>query len=52
VPVCTFAENIAPTGIRFQTVLPVASRYTDWAIPAPPHYIIPIIIIITIIIMY
>jgi len=25
------AENLAPTGIRFRTVQPVVSRYTDWA---------------------
>ena len=25
------AENLVPTGIRFQTVQPVVSRYTDWA---------------------
>ena len=25
------AENLAPTGIRSQTVQPVVSRYTDWA---------------------
>jgi len=30
-PVWTGAENLAPTGIRPQTVQPVASRYTDWA---------------------
>jgi len=26
------AENLVPTGIRSQTVQPVVSRYTDWAI--------------------
>ena len=25
------AENLVPTGIRFQTVQPVVSRYTEWA---------------------
>ena len=29
--VWTGAENLIPTGIRSQTVLPVASPYTDWA---------------------
>ena len=28
-PVCTGAENLAPTGIRSRTVYPVASRYTE-----------------------
>ena len=28
------AENLAPTGIRSPTLQPVASRYTDYAIPA------------------
>jgi hypothetical protein len=28
------AENLASTGIRSRTVQPVASRYTNWAIPA------------------
>jgi hypothetical protein len=32
-PVWTGAENLAPTGIRSPDVQPVASRYTDWAIP-------------------
>ena len=32
--VLTGAENLATTGIRSPTVLPVASRYTYWAIPA------------------
>jgi len=26
-----WAENLVPTGIRFRTVQPVVSRYTDWA---------------------
>jgi len=26
-----WAENLVPTGIRFRTVPPVVSRYTDWA---------------------
>ena len=30
-PVWTGAENLAPTGIRFRTVQPLASRYTDYA---------------------
>jgi len=25
------AENLVPTGIRYRTVQPVVSRYTDWA---------------------
>ena len=25
------AENLVPIGIRFRTVQPVVSRYTDWA---------------------
>ena len=24
------AENLAPTGVRSQTIQPVVSRYTDW----------------------
>ena len=32
-PVWTGAENLAPIGIRFRTVQPVASRYTDYATP-------------------
>ena len=28
-------ENLAPTGIRSPDLLPVVSRYTDYAIPAP-----------------
>jgi len=28
------AENVAPTGIYFRTVQPVASHYNDCAIPA------------------
>jgi hypothetical protein len=32
-PVWTGAENLAPTGIRSQTVKFVASSYTDWDIP-------------------
>ena len=32
------AENLVPTGIRFRTVQPVVSRYTDWATgPSPPY---------------
>ena len=33
-PVWTGAENVALTGIRSRNVQPVASRYTDCAIPA------------------
>ena len=32
------AENLVPTGIRFRTVQPVVSRYTDWATrPTMPY---------------
>jgi hypothetical protein len=34
-PVCLGAENLAPPGFDPQTFQPVASRYTDYAIPAP-----------------
>jgi len=34
-PVWIGAENFVTTGIRSRTVQPVASRYTDWANPAP-----------------
>ena len=33
-PVWTSAENLAPTEIRFGAHPALASRYTDWAIPA------------------
>ena len=34
-PVCTSGENLAsPTGFDPRTVNPVASRYTEWVIPA------------------
>jgi hypothetical protein len=33
-PIWTGAENSPPPGFDPQTVQPVASRYTDWAIPA------------------
>ena len=34
-PVWTGAENLAPTpGFDPRTAQPVASRYTDWAIPS------------------
>jgi len=34
-PVWRGAENFAPPGFDPRTVQPVASRYTDYAIPAP-----------------
>jgi hypothetical protein len=34
-PVWTNAENLAPTAIRYPAVQPVASRHTDYVIPAP-----------------
>ena len=34
-PVWISAENLAPNGIRSPTFQPVASRYSDYAIPAP-----------------
>jgi hypothetical protein len=34
-PVWTGAENLVPLGFDLRTVQPVASRYTDYAIPAP-----------------
>ena len=38
-PVWTGAENLPPPqpGFEPRTVQPVASRYTDWAIPAHTH---------------
>ena len=30
------AENLVPTGIRYRTVQPVVSRYTDWATRPTP----------------
>jgi hypothetical protein len=33
-PVCISAENLAPPGFDPRTFQPVASRYTDYAIPA------------------
>ena len=37
-PVWTGAENLAtPLGFDPRTAQPVASRYTDWAIPAAVH---------------
>jgi len=33
-PVWTGAENLTPSGFDPRTDQPVASRYTDWAIPA------------------
>jgi hypothetical protein len=38
-PVWICAENLAPSGFDPRTFQPVASRYADWAIPAP-HYIL------------
>jgi hypothetical protein len=38
-PVWTSAENLASPGFDARTVQPVASRYTDWAIPAPRNQI-------------
>jgi hypothetical protein len=35
-PVWTGAENLDPPGFDPRTVQPIASRYTDWAIPALP----------------
>jgi hypothetical protein len=34
-PVCIGAENLAPPRFDLRTFQPVASRYTDYAIPAP-----------------
>jgi hypothetical protein len=34
-PVWIGAENLVPPGFDPRTHQPVASRYTDWAIPAP-----------------
>ena len=34
-PVWIGAENLAPPGFDPQTFQPVASRYTDYAMPAP-----------------
>jgi hypothetical protein len=34
-PVWIGADNLAPTGFDPRTFQPVASRYTDYAIPAP-----------------
>jgi hypothetical protein len=34
-PVWTNVKNLAPPEFEPRTVQPVASRYTDWAIPAP-----------------
>ena len=31
------ADNLVPTGIRSQTVQPVVSRYTDWALRPTLH---------------
>ena len=33
-------ENLAATGIRSPDLLPVPSRYTDYAIPASLYYVI------------
>jgi hypothetical protein len=43
-PVCTAAKNLSPTeispppGFDPRTVQPVASRFTDYAIPAHTYY--------------
>jgi hypothetical protein len=42
--VWTSAENLASTGVRSRTVQPVASRYTDWAIPAHNTYYVVVVI--------
>ena len=34
-PIWTGAENLPPAEFDPRTVQPVASLYTDWAIPAP-----------------
>ena len=34
-PLWIGSENLAPPGFDPRTFQPVASRYTDWAIPAP-----------------
>ena len=36
-PVWIGAENLAPPGFDPRTSKPVASRYTDYSIPAPPN---------------
>jgi len=33
-------ENLVPTGIRYRTVQPVVSRYTDWATRSTPKNIL------------
>jgi hypothetical protein len=38
-PVWIGAENLAPPGFDPQTFQPVASRYTDYAIPGPRDFI-------------
>jgi hypothetical protein len=38
-PICIGAENLAPPGFNPGTFQPVASRYTDYAIPAPKFHI-------------
>jgi len=42
-PVWTGAENLAPPGFNSRTVQPVASRYTDWAIPAHATRMLPVL---------
>jgi len=39
-PVRTVVDNLAPPGFDHQTLQPVASRYTDYAIPAPKKMIV------------
>jgi hypothetical protein len=31
--------KLAPPGLDLRTVQPAASRYTDWAIPAPKYWV-------------
>jgi hypothetical protein len=47
-PVWIGAENLAPPGFDPRTFQPVASRYTDYAIPARTVLILPSIIMVPI----